>query len=82
MNAPTTNNVHSIELDIDGMTCSHCKHAVEQALNQVPGVDWIRVDLQHGRATVQGKVPTAALISAVENEGYRARAVPTSKQHA
>ena len=33
-------------LKIEGMTCSHCKAAVEKALKAVPGVIDVAVDLE------------------------------------
>lgn len=32
-------------LNVDGMTCSHCAHAVEQALKTIEGVQSASVDL-------------------------------------
>lgn len=62
------------ELKIEGMTCGHCASAVRQALAAVPGVEEVvEIDLKHGIAKVQGKAETAALIAAVEEEGYSAR---------
>jgi copper chaperone CopZ len=66
-NAPWIPNMSnaSTEMKIKGMTCSHCKRAVEQAISKVQGVDRVDVDLQLG---------------AVEEEGYSAQIVPVSKQ--
>ncbi len=62
------------ELKIEGMTCGHCANAVRQALAAVPGVEQVtEVDVKRGIAVVQGKAETAALIAAVEEEGYSAR---------
>jgi copper chaperone len=59
-----------IELEIDGMTCEHCVRSVTEALRQVPGVEKVQVSLKPGRAIVEGKPETAALKSAVREEGY------------
>lgn len=61
-------------LDIEGMTCGHCQAAVKKALEKVEGVRAAQVDLAAGRATVEGAADLAALIAAVEDEGYRATA--------
>ncbi|MDA3922292.1 MAG: cation transporter [Salinisphaera sp.] len=62
-------------LNIKGMTCPHCVKAVNQALMDVEGVDKVvRVDLDSGTAEVEGKANAAALIAAVEEEGYEASA--------
>ncbi|MEX2540332.1 MAG: cation transporter [Trueperaceae bacterium] len=60
------------ELKITGMTCGHCQSAVESALASVGGVSDVRVDLAQGRAEVEGTADVAALVAAVEEEGYTA----------
>lgn len=65
----------TIELDITGMTCDHCVHAVTAALKDVPGVADAVVSLEEKRATVTAdSAEVAALIAAVEEEGYEAAA--------
>lgn len=62
-----------IQLKIEGMTCGHCVMGVKQALAAVPGVQGtVEVDLASGRAKVDGSADAAALIAAVEEEGYSA----------
>jgi copper chaperone len=64
----------SIELNVTGMTCGHCKAAVETALKNVEGVNLVQVDLASGKASVEGAhVNTNALIAAVLEEGYSAQ---------
>jgi copper chaperone len=63
----------TIELAIEGMTCDHCVNAVTGALQEVPGVKAAKVDLDSKSASVEGdQVEVAALIAAVEEEGYEA----------
>jgi len=62
------------ELKIKGMTCNHCKSAVETALQSLEGVSRVEVDLENGVARVEGTAPAASMISAVESEGYEANA--------
>lgn len=61
------------ELTVSGMTCGHCEKAVEGALKGVPGVQNVRVDLQAGKATVEGEADPQALVQAVTEEGYGAQ---------
>ena len=61
-----------IELNVTGMTCGHCKAAVEKALLAVPGVERADVDLEAGKARVEGDPDPGALVDAVEDEGYDA----------
>ena len=62
-----------IQLTVSGMTCGHCQSAVTRALKAVPGVSDAQVDLQGGRATIQGNPTPQALIDAVTEEGYSAQ---------
>jgi copper chaperone len=66
-----------IQLKIQGMTCGHCVMGVKQALAAVPGVEGaVDVDLKTGQASVDGSADPAALIAAVEEEGFSATLVP------
>ena len=60
------------ELSVSGMTCGHCRSAVETALRELPGVTAAYVDLEQGKATVEGNVKLQSLITAVEEAGYEA----------
>jgi copper chaperone len=67
--------IMSIELNVTGMTCGHCKAAVEKALKSVSGVNTVEVNLEQGKARVSGdQINTDALIVAVVDEGYSASA--------
>jgi copper chaperone len=59
-------------LSITGMSCGHCVRAVTSALESVAGVESVAVDLELGRARVEGQADAAALIAAVVAEGYGA----------
>ena len=61
-----------IILEVTGMTCGHCRKAVEEALQGVAGVESAEVALDTGRATVEGQAAPRELIAAVEAEGYGA----------
>ncbi len=62
------------KLSITGMTCGHCKKAVEEALTTVQGVESVEVDLTQASASIVGNADLATLIAAVEEEGYGASA--------
>jgi len=59
-------------LKITGMTCQHCVRAATEALQAVPGVVRVEVDLASGLAQVQGSADQAALAAAVRAAGYGA----------
>ena len=59
-----------------GMTCQHCVGAVTRALESVPGVTGVRVDLAGGLARVEGEARPEALVQAVADAGYKAEHTP------
>ncbi len=60
-------------LKIEGMTCDHCVHAVQQALSSVPGVKKAQVSLAQKQAVVESEGPLdlSATVKAIEEEGYK-----------
>ncbi|MCX5876180.1 MAG: heavy-metal-associated domain-containing protein [Deltaproteobacteria bacterium] len=58
-------------LKIDGMTCMHCKTAVEEALLGVPGVTGAQVDLITKQAMVAGVADLTAMATAVDEAGFK-----------
>lgn len=63
----------SIDLEVGGMTCGHCVHAVTKALKSVEGVKNVSVSLENRSASVEGAADPQALVRAVQAEGYEAR---------
>lgn len=61
-------------LNVTGMTCQNCVKHVREALAAVPGATRVEVDLASGQARIEGPADPAALINAVEAEGYEAQA--------
>ncbi|UOQ83957.1 copper chaperone CopZ [Gracilibacillus salinarum] len=60
-------------LDVQGMTCGHCKMSVEGALNELDGVSAAEVNLKSGKVDVtfdESKVNVDAMKEAVEDQGY------------
>ena len=60
----------TIILKIEGMSCNHCKMAVENALKAVPGVTNAVVDLAKKEAAVTGCADRNELVKAVEDADY------------
>ena len=59
--------------DVKGMTCDNCVHHVTKAIQDVPGVKSVKVDLASNSATVEGDdVEVTKVVEAVEEEGYEA----------
>jgi copper chaperone len=60
-------------LNVEGMSCSHCKMTVEKAAGSLPGVAGAQVSLQAGSLTVEydeKKVNLAKIKEAVREAGY------------
>jgi copper chaperone CopZ len=60
-------------LSIEGMSCGHCKAAVERWLSAVKGVIEAKVTLNPGQAVVvydPTQTDREALVKAVEDAGY------------
>jgi copper chaperone len=61
---------------VDGMTCDHCKVAVNEELAKVAGVEAVDVDLDAKIVRVSGDgVDDAAVVAAVDEAGYDAERV-------
>ncbi len=63
-------------MQVEGMTCGHCKMRVEKALNSLEGVR-AEVDLASGKVSVQLQTEVAdnTLIEAVTNAGYEVKSI-------
>ncbi|MFM2120656.1 MAG: hypothetical protein RL722_2124, partial [Pseudomonadota bacterium] len=68
---------HEIDLQIQGMTCASCVGRVERALQRLPGVASVSVNLATERAHVTGyaELSLATALAAVDRAGYEAQAV-------
>jgi copper chaperone len=63
------------KLNVTGMTCNHCVGAVQDALDDLPGVRSARVDLDAGTAVVDyddARTSPRELTTAVADAGYQA----------
>lgn len=63
----------TVTLKVEGMSCNHCKNAVEGSLKKLSGVENAVVDLKAKTATVtyeEGKVSVEQMKEAVEDQGY------------
>jgi len=58
-------------LKIEGMTCNHCKMAVEKALEGVAGVTGVQVDLAKNEAVVAGSPEMEAMVKAIDEAGFK-----------
>ena len=75
--------MNTIDLQVEGMSCGSCVKHVTQALQSLPGVRGVEVDLPSGRVRVSGELVQGGdpLLMALTAAGYPARlatAVSTS----
>lgn len=61
-----------VKFKVSGMSCGHCKAAVEGALKDVPGVTDVDISLEQGFAVVRGSNAVERLLKAIEEAGYDA----------
>ena len=57
---------------VEGMACNHCKAAVKNAIDVIPGVEKVEVDLPGGKAYVYGSHNAEEVVKAVSERGYQA----------
>ncbi len=60
-------------IGVNGMTCQHCKKAVETALSNLQGVNRVEVDLEKGNVIVdydEEVVTLGDIRVAIEDQGY------------
>lgn len=57
---------------VKGMSCDHCKHAVESALQGLQGVEKATVDLGRGEVSVEFTSPVSLseIAAAIDDAGY------------
>lgn len=67
--------MRTIDINVHGMTCNHCKMAVEKAVNSLEGVEKTDVNLETGKVHITFNETQSSLHDikkAIEEEGYQA----------
>jgi copper chaperone len=61
-----------MEITVKGMSCGHCAAAVTKALEALPGVSQVQIDLATGRVTFESDspIPPEELSRAITAAGY------------
>lgn len=60
-------------LNVEGMSCSHCVTAVNNAVNSLDGISNAEVDLEGKSVTIEyddDKVALDSIKEAIEDQGY------------
>jgi len=62
-----------ITYTVNGMTCGHCKAAVEDEVGQLPGIESVEADVETKLVHVRGEaLDDAAVRAAIGEAGYEA----------
>lgn len=67
-----------VKFTVEGMTCGHCKSAVEQAVGKIPGVASVTVSLERKEAEVsydEAKTAPEAFKDAIEDIGFDVKGI-------
>lgn len=59
-------------IKVKGMSCNHCVMAVTKALNEIEGIENIKVDLNKGEASFDEAMPVSmdTVKERIEKAGY------------
>jgi len=60
-------------INVEGMSCDHCKMAVTKAVSALEGVSTVEVSLENKTVSVdfeEDHLPLDAIKQAIENQGY------------
>lgn len=61
-------------ITVEGMSCEGCEQTVEEALEEVSGVESATADNEANTVTVEGEADTQMLVDAIDDAGYEATA--------
>lgn len=60
----------TVTYSVPGISCDHCKAAIESEVGAVDGVEAVAVDVAAKVVTVTGTAADAALRAAIDEAGY------------
>ena len=61
-----------LDLKVEGMTCGHCEAAVTRAIRGVDPAAKVTVERDADRVVVESSAEPAAVLEAIQTEGYPA----------
>jgi copper chaperone CopZ len=64
----------TIVYEVPGISCGHCKAAIEGEVAKVEGVDAVEVSIDDKTVTVSGSAADAAIRAAIDEAGYEVAA--------
>jgi len=57
-------------IKVKGMSCQHCVESTRKALEAIPGISNIQIDLAKGEAAFDGKVEIQTVQEAITRIGF------------
>lgn len=70
------NSLHSVTVEVDGMTCTGCEMSIKTAVEQTPGVRSADVSYERGNARVEydpKQTDVSAIKRAIDTTGYKSK---------
>lgn len=67
-----------MKLTVEGMTCGHCVRSITRAIQSIDASADVRVDLEGGTVTIDGRLQPPAAKEAIEAEGYSVTSIDAS----
>ncbi len=58
-------------ISIKGMSCSHCVASTKKALEEIPGISNVHVNLEKKEASFDGEVDANSVKEAIEKIGFQ-----------
>ena len=66
-----SNHTESLDLVVNGMTCSHCKESVESSIKSIYSNAETFIDLSSGKVQIKGlNLDEHAIIEKIEGRGF------------
>lgn len=65
----------TVVYEVPGISCDHCKAAIEGEVSTVPGIERVTVDVEAKTVTVVGDAPDEAVRAAIDTAGYEVAGV-------
>jgi copper chaperone len=57
-------------ISIKGMSCQHCVASTKKALEEIPGISKVEVNLEKAEASYEGDVDGAVIKEAIQKIGF------------
>jgi copper chaperone CopZ len=68
--------MHRHVFEVPGISCGHCKQAIEAEVADVPGVARVAVDIERRVVEVEGSAGQREVVAAIAEAGYEVASAP------